>query len=141
LTVSSYNDFSTGLVKDPTPGVLPPAAVSSAVNVFFDVPSKVRPRNATRKPPGSPAPQTASAVMIGVGGGAGRNGYLYGIKTDGTVQIFVGGIATNLSSSWGSPQVVGRSTQFFGIALFPTMSDAAQSYVPAVYRAPRPSRR
>jgi hypothetical protein len=139
LTVSSYNDFSGGMIVDPANGILPQNGVADAADCFFDVPSKVRSRNATFKPD-SATSTTASAIALGVGGGSVEyhtNTELYGITTTGSVQFLnrTTGVATSMSGNFGTPSVIGRPVTFLGVALFPTYSGSVQSYIPAAFAA------
>jgi hypothetical protein len=122
------------MVKDPANGIIPENAVTDAVDVFFDVPSKVRRRGVTTKPVGA-STSTATAVAIGVGGGT--NGYTYGLKIDGTIGFLNegNGTFTAVSGPFASSSFIGKPVSFFGILMFPTYGAGLTAYIPSVYRA------
>lgn len=116
------------MVRDPANGVIPENTVADAVDVFFDIPGKIRRRSATLR--SSVTPVTAASMQIGY-----TNNYVYGVKKDDTLGFIGDGSFTALSSVTGTPFIFGKPASFFGILMFPTYSNAAQAYIPAVYRA------
>lgn len=131
MSVSTYNDFSAGMVRDPANGSLPDNAVADAVDVFFDVPSKIRRRSATLKPSGATS-ATAAAMQIGY-----TNNYVYIVKKDASLAVVDQGTGafTTLSTATSSPLMFGKPVSFFGILMFPTYGDPLSAVIPAVYRA------
>jgi hypothetical protein len=117
LTVSTYNDFSQGMVRDAYPGVAPKNSVYDALDVLFDIPGKIRRRGTTDS---FAASSTANLRMFGIlNGGSGR---YYAIRNDGAIGVINRSTDAfvQIAGFSSSPGSFGQPVQFQTVLMFPT---------------------